>query len=108
MWDLKACKDAGGDFDAETQKCYGKKVYSFDLGRMIEDRTKEEHPYGIYDFDFRDVTATSQSAHKWTYGGTGRTIEKTRKHATALIESQPAVECRIVNSKTGEILEKMN
>ena len=103
-WTLQACKDAGGDFDADAKKCFAKIIYSFDVGHTI-DRTKKSHPHGKFDIDFRDLHAENPLAKKWSYGGSSRNIEKARENATSIQAVGTKVQIRIVDAKTGEILE---
>ena len=79
-----------------------KEVYSFDLQRTI-DRTKEKHPLGKFDVDFRKLNASNPQAREWTYGTSARTIEKARKSAER-IEDETSAETRIVDAMTGEVL----
>jgi hypothetical protein len=103
--DIKVCKELSGEFDPETNKCYAKTVFSFDLHTTI-DRTKEKHPRGHIDVDFRDPKSENPSARNWTYGGSRRTIELARKDAENIKDLKFSIECRIVDARTGEILEK--
>jgi hypothetical protein len=86
------------------------RVYSMDLGRVI-DRTKEEHPLGGFDVDFRSRGAPNPQARNWTYGATARTRERAVKDAEYIRrglerEGQYGVETRIVDARTGRVLSK--
>lgn len=83
-------------------KKYAKKVYSFDIGQII-DRTIGSHPLGIFDVDFRKKDAGNLQARKWTYCSSRKTLKATQNDAKKL-ENELKVETRIVNAKTGEIL----
>jgi len=83
-------------------KKYAKKVYSFDLSRII-DRTKESHPFGIFDVDFRKKNAKRLKLRKWTYGGSRKSLKAIQNDARKL-ENNLGVETRLVNGETGEIL----
>jgi len=104
--DIKTCKDLSGEYDPETNKCYAKIVFSFDLNRTI-DRTKQEHPMGHIDVDFKDPKADNPLARNWVYGGSTKTIDKAKREVGKMKAIKTAIECRIVDAKTGEILEKI-
>ncbi len=95
---------SGREKPTRLKRVYAKEVYSFDLGYTI-DRTKQPHPLGLYDVDFRDPKASNPQAREWTYGGSRKTIESVRNDAIKLREISPTVETRIVKSDTGEVLE---
>ena len=101
----KICKELHeGEYDETTKKCYVKKVFSFDFGSMM-DRTKQSHPYGSFDIDFRKLDAPNKEARNWTYGGTARSLLKARTDALNIQTMKDNVQVRIVDSKTGELLE---
>lgn len=97
-------KTKGRKKPVRLRKVYAKEVYSMDLGYTI-DRTKQPHPLGLFDADFKDPKASNLQARKWTYGGSRRNIEDARKDAGKLRGLSPTIKTRIVKSDTGEVLE---
>ena len=86
---------------------YAKKVYSFDLGRVV-DRTKNPHPYGEIDIDFRFKKAENPRARKWTYACTVRTLKGAMKEIERMSEELGrGGEYRIVDVSNGKILKKV-
>jgi hypothetical protein len=88
-------------------KEYAKEVYSFDTGEML-DRTKEPHPLGLFDVDFRDPKAPNEQARNWTYAGSKKTMDEAMSDAKKLLELRSTMEIRIVKSDTGEVLRKLS
>jgi len=84
---------------------YAKKVYNFDLGRVI-DRTLEYagKKRKKFDIDFKDKYALNPQARNWTYGASADTIEKAIESEQKIKELSPTLETRIVESATGKIL----
>ncbi len=87
---------------------YAKKVKDLIDGLGIcttIDRTKENHRYP-YDVDVRSPSAPRER-RCWIYWGSHRSIEACRKEIQAHLKSNlgPDAQARIVEAKTGKILE---
>jgi hypothetical protein len=87
---------------------YSKEIFDIDIG-WIRDRTKTIHKYP-YDVDVRSPSAPPEKRH-WIYWGSHRSIEKCRSmigdkaQEVKRLLGDPKAEARIVEAKTGKILE---
>ncbi len=80
-------------------------VYNMDYDETF-DRTKQDHPLGKFDLDFRDPTAENPLARRWTYGFTFKTLKTAVKHALSLPAElhRSTVKTRVVDAETGEVV----
>lgn len=79
-----------------------KEIFDIDLG-LIVDRTQAHHQYA-YDVDIRSPSA--QNTH-WVYWGSHNDINKARKMIQNHVKKElgPDAQARIVDAKTGKVLE---
>ena len=73
-----------------------KKVFDWERGTWIQDRTKNRHNIGKFDVDFH-------AKGVWNYDSSSKDYEEAKKFAQQIFK-ELSIKSRVVDATTGEIL----